>query len=145
MEMEKVPFCITCSLLVYMIQNHYKDTIAVARVVIVGAARIDNAEIVAVVVVRAAEPPPQWNTQTSFFKRTFPSRLQKTGICPFHRLFRQSIPGTVPGYGSCMNYPLFAFPSFSLPFSVFWFPFIVWLSVTFSSTVFSSCPVQFVY
>ena len=113
--MEKVPFCITCSLLVYMIQNHYKDTIAVARVVIVGAARIDNAEIVAVVVVRAAEPPPQWNTQTSFFKRTFPSRLQKTGICPFHRLFRQSIPGTVPGYGSCMNYPLFAFPSFSLP------------------------------
>ncbi len=143
--MEKVPFCITCSLLVYMIQNHYKDTIAVARVVIVGAARIDNAEIVAVVVVRAAEPPPQWNTQTSFFKRTFPSRLQKTGICPFHRLFRQSIPGTVPGYGSCMNYPLFAFPSFSLPFSVFWFPFIVWLSVTFSSTVFSSCPVQFVY
>lgn len=145
MEMEKVPFCITCSLLVYMIQNHYKDTIAVARVVIVVAARIDNAEIVAVVVVRAAEPPPQWNTQTSFFKRTFPSRLQKTGICPFHRLFRQSIPGTVPGYGSCMNYPLFAFPSFSLPFSVFWFPFIVWLSVTFSSTVFSSCPVQFVY
>lgn len=50
-----------------MIQNRCKDAIAVARIVIVGAARIDIAEIVAVVVVRAAEPPPQWNTQMSVF------------------------------------------------------------------------------
>lgn len=75
METEKVPFCITCSLLVYMIQNRGKNAFAVVRVVSVGAARVDIAEIVAVVVVRAAEPPPQWNTQTSFFKRTFPCRL----------------------------------------------------------------------
>ena len=30
----------------------------VARVVNVGAARVDNAEIVAITVARAAEPPP---------------------------------------------------------------------------------------
>lgn len=81
-ETEKVPFCITCSLLVYMIQNRGKNAFAVVRVVIVGAARVDIAEIVAVVVVRAAEPPPQWNTQTSVFKRTFPCRLQRNRHMP---------------------------------------------------------------
>lgn len=82
METEKVPFCITCSLLVYMIQNRGKNAFAVVRVVSVGAARVDIAEIVAVVVVRAAEPPPQWNTQTSVFKRTFPCRLQRNRHMP---------------------------------------------------------------
>lgn len=82
METEKVPFCITCSLLVYMIQNRGKNAFAVVRVVSVGAARVDIAEIVAVVVVRAAEPPPQWNTQTSVFKRNFPCRLQRNRRMP---------------------------------------------------------------
>lgn len=40
-----------------MIQNRCEDAITVARVGIVGAARVDIAEIVAVVVIRAAEPP----------------------------------------------------------------------------------------
>lgn len=44
-----------------MIQNRREDAIIVDRVVIVGAARVDIAEIVAVVVIRAAEPPRKQN------------------------------------------------------------------------------------
>ena len=59
-----------------------KNAFAVARAASVGAARVDTAEIAAVAVVRAAEPPPQWNTQTSVFKRTFPCRLQRNRRMP---------------------------------------------------------------
>ena len=45
-----------------MIQNRRENAIAVGRVVVVGAARVDVAEIVAVVVIRAAEPPPSNTT-----------------------------------------------------------------------------------
>ena len=68
MTEEMLPFCIayhrvcsrrtpTC-----MIQNRQENAIAVSRVVVVGAARVDVAEIVAVVVIRAAEPPPSNTT-----------------------------------------------------------------------------------
>lgn len=42
----------------FMIQNRRKNTIAIVRVVIVGAARVDIAEAADAAVVRAAEPPP---------------------------------------------------------------------------------------
>ena len=62
-----LPFCIAYSHAypsrtpTSMIQNRREDAIIVDRVVIVGAARVDIAEIVAVVVIRAAEPPRKQN------------------------------------------------------------------------------------
>lgn len=72
MTEEMLPFCIAYGHACHsraptsMIQNRCEDAITVARVV-VGAARVDIAEIVAVVVIRAAEPPHKQKLWVSDF------------------------------------------------------------------------------
>lgn len=73
MTEEMLPFCIAYGHACHsrtptsMIQNRCEDAITVARVVVVGAARVDIAEIVAVVVIRAAEPPHKQKLWVSDF------------------------------------------------------------------------------
>ena len=73
MTEEMLPFCIAYSHAYHsrtptpMIQNRREDAITVARIVVVGTARVDIAEIVAVVVIRAAEPPHKQKLWVSDF------------------------------------------------------------------------------